>query len=40
MGRSESLAVLNPNVFVYGLLRGLSTKLANKTQIESPRGLS
>ena len=28
------------NVFVYGLLRGLTRKLANKNQIENPRGFS
>jgi len=28
------------NVFVYGLLRGLARNLANKNQIENPRGLA
>jgi hypothetical protein len=28
------------NVFVYGLLRGLVRNLANKNQIENPRGFS
>jgi septum formation inhibitor MinC len=28
------------NVFVYGLLRGLASNLANKNRIENPRGFS
>jgi hypothetical protein len=32
--------LLATNVFVYGLLRGLASNLANKNRIENPRGLS
>jgi hypothetical protein len=31
---------MNANVFVYGLLRGLASNLANKNRIENPRGFS
>jgi hypothetical protein len=32
--------IMFANVFVYGLLRGLASNLANKNQIGNPRGFS
>ena len=33
---NDDLALIVPNVFVYGLLRGLARNLANKNRIENP----